>query len=84
MYSLLKDKTTLMSNVSTTEELLDRTIAGWEAVNERIRRMENHVYDLLRRLEDMEAVMMEQFRDDATEISSVTASTTRYCNPPRK
>ena len=71
------------ARVSSTEELLDRTIAGWEAANERMRRMEDHVCDLLRRVADMEGVLAEQFCDDATEVSSVTASTARYCAPPK-
>ena len=72
------------ARLSSTEDLLDRTIAGWEAANERMRRMEEHVYDLLRRVTDMEGVLVEQFRDDATDVSCVTASTARYCAPPGK
>ena len=51
------------ARLSSTEDLLDRTIAGWEAANERMRRMEDHVCDLLRRVADMEGVLVEQFRD---------------------
>ena len=53
------------ARVSSAEELLDRTLAGWEAANERMRRMEDHVCDLLRRVADMEGVLAEQFCDDA-------------------
>ena len=68
---------------ASTEELIDKTIAGWEAANERMYRTEQMAYDLARRVSDLEAVLLEQFRDDASVISSITTSTTKYCATPR-
>ena len=70
----------------STAELFDRSNAGYEATEERMRRIEKSVLDLLRRVCDMEGVLAEQFRDETSEvessISSVTVSTARYCDPP--
>ena len=37
---------------ASTEELIDKTIAGWEAANERMYRTEQMAYDLARRVSD--------------------------------
>ena len=80
-----------MSHIESisTEDLLDRTIAGWEACGERMRRLEKTLNDLLRRMDDIESVFLEQMgSDDRSEISCVSGSTIRgYCRsiekPPR-
>ena len=74
------DSSESMPNLAnaSTEELIDNTIAGWEAANERMYRTEQMAYDLARRVSDLEAVLLEQFRDDASVISSITTSTTKY------
>ena len=74
-----------MSRLATLseEDLADRTLAGLEASSERLYRIERLLSDIQRRVEEMEGVLLEQFRDDVSEVSSCTAASARYCQAPR-